>query len=75
MYNTEKDTYTCDACGFEMTWDGSDDIHGEIWGCEECGDCFCSKCFIDRYGREEYMRMMQDSDIIYCPICWEKHRR
>ena len=41
---------------------------------EKCGDIFCSKCFIDRYGAEEYMRMMQQSDLIYCPSCWEKVR-
>lgn len=50
MYNCIKDTYTCDLCGFEMEWDASDLVHGEMWGCEKCGDTFCSKCFIDRHG-------------------------
>lgn len=75
MYNTAEDTYSCDICGFEQKWDASDDIHGTMWGCEGCGDCFCSKCFIDKFGHEEYMRMMQNSDLIYCPSCWEKHRK
>ena len=61
MYNCIKDTYTCDLCGFEMEWDASDLVHGEMWGCEKCGDTFCSKCFIDRHGRKEYMKMMQGS--------------
>lgn len=74
MYHMEKDTYECDFCGFEQKWNDSDDVHGEMWGCEECGDCFCSKCFIDRFGRDEYMRMMQGCDRIYCPTCWEKRR-
>lgn len=74
-YNLSSDTYSCDICKFELPWDSSDDIHGEIWGCEECGGTFCSKCFIDRYGHEEYMKMMQDSDQIYCPSCWGKHRQ
>lgn len=52
MYNSFTDTYTCDVCGFEMAWDASDLVHGEMWGCEKCGNSFCSKCFIDRYGRE-----------------------
>ncbi len=73
-YNLSSDTYSCDICGFEMQWDASDLVHGEMWGCEKCGDIFCSKCFIDRYGAEEYMRMMQQSDLIYCPSCWEKVR-
>lgn len=34
MYNCIKDTYTCDLCGFEMEWDASDLVHGEMWGCE-----------------------------------------
>lgn len=72
MYNCIKDTYTCDLCGFEMEWDASDLVHGEMWGCEKYGDTFCSKCFIDRHGRKEYMKMMQDSDLIYCPACYEE---
>ena len=75
MYNMEKDTYACDLCGAEMAWDGSDEVHGEMWGCEKCGKAFCSKCFIDHYGREEYMKMMQLSGQIYCPDCWEKFRK
>ena len=70
MYNSFTDTYTCDVCGFEMAWDASDLVHGEMWGCEKCGNSFCSKCFIDRYGREEYMKMMQGSDLMYCPDCY-----
>lgn len=65
-YNLGSGTYSCDICGFEMQWDASDLVHGEMWGCEKCGDTFCSKCFIDHYGRKEYMRMMQQGDLIYC---------
>ena len=71
-YNLGSDTYACDICGFEMQWDASDLVHGEMWGYEKCGDTFCSKCFIDRYGHEEYMRMMQQGDLIYCSSCWKK---
>lgn len=74
-YNTVSDTYSCDICGFEMQWDASDLIHGEMWECDKCGYTFCSKCFIDRYGREEYTRMMQKSDFVYCPSCWKKVRK
>ena len=28
-----------------------------------------------KYGNEEYMRMMQDSNEIYCPDCWENKKR
>ena len=72
MYNILRDTYTCDLCGFEMEWDASDLVHGEMWGCEKCGDTFCSKCFINRHGRKEYMEMMQGSDLVYCPDCYEE---
>lgn len=74
-YNMESNTYACDICGVEMKWDASDDVHGEMWGCEKCGDAFCSKCFIDRHGRGEYMKMMKHSDLIYCPSCWERQKR
>lgn len=73
-YNISKDSYECDFCGFKLPWEASDEVHGEMWGCEECGKAFCSKCFIDRFGRTEYMKMMQGSDRIYCPDCWSKHR-
>lgn len=73
-YDMGTDTYSCDTCGFESKWDNKDDIHGELWGCEKCGDTFCSKCFIDKYGQKEYMEMMQSSNQIYCPECWEKRR-
>lgn len=67
--------YSCDFCGFEMNWDKKDDFHGEMWGCEKCGRTFCSKCFVDRFGREDYKDMMQDCDLIYCPECWQKVRK
>ena len=35
MFDMSKDTYTCDFCGFEMQWDGHDEVHGEVWGCEK----------------------------------------
>lgn len=73
-YDTGTDTYSCDTCGFESKWDNKDDVHGELWGCEKCGNTFCSKCFIDKYGQKEYMEMMQNSNQIYCPECWEKQR-
>lgn len=74
-YHSEDDTYSCDCCGFRDKWDGTDGIHGELWGCEKCGDTFCSKCFIDKLGSSEYMSMMQEADRIYCPECWEKERK
>ena len=74
MFDMSKDTYTCDFCEFEMQWDGHDEVHGEVWGCEKCGQVFCSKCFIDRYGFASYMEMMQVFDLILCPDCYEKEK-
>ena len=74
MFDMSTDTYTCDFCEFEMQWDGHDEVHGEVWGCEKCGQVFCSKCFIDRYGFAAYMEMMQDFDLILCPDCYEKEK-
>ena len=69
-YNMTSDVYDCDFCGVEIPWDGSDDVHGEIWECEVCGHTFCSKCFIDRYGRDSFTRMLQDFDKVLCPVCF-----
>lgn len=75
MYLMNTDTYVCDTCGFEGKFDTDNDIHGELWGCERCGDTFCSKCFIDRMGEEDYWKMMRDSDLIMCPICYAKEKK
>lgn len=75
MYLMSTDTYVCDICGFEGKFDTDNDIHGELWGCERCGDTFCSKCFIDRMGEEDYWKMMRDSDLIMCPICYAKEKK
>lgn len=74
MYYMNDDTYSCDICGFEMKWDDHDDIHGDLWGCERCGDTFCTKCFVESMGREVYDEMMQGSDYILCPECERKRR-
>lgn len=34
MYVEKTDTYTCDFCGHNAKWDASDDVHGELWSCE-----------------------------------------
>ena len=75
MYLMSTDTYVCDICGFEGKFDTDNDIHGELWGCERCGDTFCSKCFVDRMGEEDYWKMMRDSDLIMCPICYAKEKK
>lgn len=32
-YNNDRDTYSCDICGFESKWEAKDDAHGELWSC------------------------------------------
>lgn len=73
MYNMSSDTYTCDICGFEMPWDKTDDRRGEMWGCEKCGKTFCSKCFIDKLGKDVYWDMMKNHDLVLCPECYERN--
>ena len=73
MNNIETDNYQCDFCGFEEKWDDTDEIHGDMFGCEECGKTFCAKCFKDKFGESEYYRMMQGFDLICCPDCFEKY--
>lgn len=71
----ETDTYVCNLCGVEMKWEETDEVHGDIWGCEKCGSVFCSKCFIERHGRKNYDLMMRGYGLIYCPSCWENETR
>lgn len=72
MYGTKRNTHICDLCGCELDWDGGDYIHGTMWGCERCGIDFCSKCFIDRRGREAFEDMLQNGDKVLCPDCYRK---
>ena len=74
MYNLSRDTYTCDFCNLEMRFDEHDDVHGDLWGCEECEAIWCTKCFVDRFGRDAFDKMIRENDRIYCPTCYEKHK-
>lgn len=70
MYNMGTDTYTCDICGFEEAWDAHDDHRGDMWECENCGSHFCTTCFMKVHGREEFDRMLRETDGVYCPNCY-----
>lgn len=72
MYHEKTDTYSCDICGFEMGWEDHDDEHGELWSCELCGATFCTKCYVERHGRQNYNEMMQSGGYILCPNCEDK---
>lgn len=68
----KRNTYICDICGAEVAWDAEDIVHEEIWGCESCGKDFCTKCFVDRHGKEAYEKMLTESPVILCPDCFGK---
>lgn len=72
---TSGNIYTCELCGFWGDWEETDDIHGDMWGCEVCGKVFCSKCFKDTHGEKKYYEMMQSGEYIRCPECFEKAER
>lgn len=72
MYSTETDLYQCDFCDFEEKWYVKDEIHGNLWGCERCGNIFCTKCFKDKLGEANYYQMMKGFNLICCPDCFEK---
>lgn len=74
MYNIGTNRYTCDICGVEVDWNKADEERGEMWGCERCDTNFCSQCFIDRHGQEEFDKMLKESDLVLCPDCWEGER-
>lgn len=72
MDNYENEKYTCDFCGFSEGWEDSDDVHGTMWGCEVCGRPFCRKCFVDEFGFDQYMDMVNSGEYIRCPDCQAK---
>ena len=71
MYSMEKNTYTCDFCGFEEESLGATDpVHGSMWECEDCGVSFCEKCFTDKWGRIGWEDMLHMSSGVMCPDCY-----
>ncbi len=77
---------TCEFCGTEIDWEGSDLQNGTMWYCEqdECGKMFCEKCFRERHGGLAYYNMVGsdahlDDDyepcIITCPSCYSEGKR
>ena len=71
-YLMNSDSYECDFCGHIQKWDDTDEVHGDMWGCEKCGKTFCSKCLKDVLGDEGYMIHMQQSELLLCPDCAKK---
>ncbi len=61
----------CKDCGTKISWERSDDQRGRIWGCDECMEYFCEKCFSSRHGQEALNEMPRDdSRRILCPDCY-----
>lgn len=71
MYLMNSDLYECDLCGFQGPWDAYDDRHGDIWECEQCGEHFCTRCFVLAVGGEPFRKMLSEADQILCPTCWD----
>ena len=68
-----SELYTCKYCGDEIDWEGSSMTGATIWSCEElgCGETFCSDCFRKRYNNaysnmDEFTRMTNYADEIFC---------
>lgn len=72
-YDMSLDTYTCDVCGIEMKFGEVDEVRGDMWGCEICGDAFCAQCFVDALGYKRYKRMLQEDNQIRCPSCYKDY--
>ena len=71
MYIMGADLYECDFCGVRMEWCETDEEHGTMWECEECGEHFCTQCFLKRHGGEAWTQNMR-SDRLRCPECCTK---
>lgn len=70
MYLMNSDLYECDLCGFKEKWDAHDDRRGDLWECERCGKHFCTACFEKACGKEDFTKMLSETDKVLCPECW-----
>lgn len=71
MYLMGRDEYECDICGFREKWDAHDDHRGDMWECERCGKHFCTNCFKQACGEEDFRKMLSETDNVLCPECWQ----
>ena len=62
----------CNNCGIVIDWEGSDDVHGSIWCCEECGELACEKCIVDKVGYDRFRAMLVGDEKIKCSKCLNK---
>lgn len=74
-----QNTYECKVCHEKIVWDGEHPVNAStIWSCEDsCQEAFCSACFRNRYNNDfsnidEFIRMTQFAENIYCPDCYQK---
>ena len=74
MYLMSIDKYECDYCGTQSKFDEQDDTRGSMWGCEKCNVDFCTKCFVDKCGRDAFEFMLRDGDKVLCPACYENEK-
>ena len=66
----------CKDCGTVIDWDSADDQKGIIWGCDECCEYFCEKCFEEKHGLEAAQNMWrEDEEPILCPDCYGQKGR
>lgn len=71
MYLMGSDEYECDICGFREKWNAHDDHRGDMWECERCGKHFCTACFVAKAGKEEWRKMLSETDNVFCPDCFQ----
>ena len=70
MYLMSVARYECDIYGFSEAWDAHDERNRDLWECESCMKHFCTKCFIDKFGRLAFEKMLTDSERVSCPECY-----
>ena len=73
MYFLSSDLYECDSCGFQDKWNAHDAHRGDIWECEKCMKHFCTRCFVRKRGQDAFERMLQSTDFVVCPECFENN--
>ena len=56
--------HECKMCKAKIDFQVADELRGNIWECEECGDMICSKCIEDNGGSTS-----DEVERILCPTC------
>ena len=77
---TDNKLYECSICHEKIHYQETTDNGNSIWICENqkgksfCDTVFCKKCFIEKFGYDNFIKIVNSGKFILCLECYEKSK-